>query len=79
MQKDFDNWNKEKKNINTRKELIFYRQREIWWCALGINIGFEQDGSDIEYRRPVLILTKTCFSGFSFLPPCRGEPEGTCI
>ena len=56
MKKDFDNWNIKKKEIDSRSVAPFYHEREIWWCALGINVGFEQDGSDIEYRRPVLIL-----------------------
>ena len=23
---------------------IFFREKEVWWIALGVNIGFEQDG-----------------------------------
>ena len=56
MQKDFDEWNKKKKVINSQKIALFCHERELWWCALGVNIGFEQDGSNVEYRRPVLIL-----------------------
>lgn len=58
MQKDFDGWNEEKKNINNRHSSPFCHERELWWITLGVNVGFEQDGSDIEYRRPVLILKK---------------------
>lgn len=55
MQKDFDGWNKRKKEISN--EIInFYREREIRWCSLGINVGFEQDGTGETYRRPVLII-----------------------
>lgn len=53
--KDFDNWNKRKKEINERQP-NFYHEREIRWCSLGVNVGFEQDGTDDKYRRPVLIL-----------------------
>ncbi len=56
MKKSFDDWNKKKKLINDRVAGPFYHEREIWWCTLGINIGFEQDGSLEEYRRPVLVL-----------------------
>ena len=55
MKKDFDNWNKRKKEIND-EEPNFYHQREIRWCSLGLNIGFEQDGTSKKYRRPVLIM-----------------------
>ncbi len=56
MQKEFDNWNIRKENLHTHGEWKFYHVREIWWCAMGVNIGSEQDGGGEEYRRPVLIL-----------------------
>ena len=55
MKKDFDKWNERKKEINEETP-NFYHEREIRWCSLGINIGFEQDGTSIDYRRPVLIV-----------------------
>ena len=55
MNKDFDGWNKRKKEINEEKP-NFYRQREIRWCSLGVNVGFEQDGTNYDYRRPVLVI-----------------------
>ena len=55
MKKEFDLWNKRKKEIN-REVPNFYHEREIRWCSLGINIGFEQDGTNKTYRRPVLII-----------------------
>ena len=56
MQKDFDGWNKKKKNINDQQMPPFCHERELWWCALGLNIGYEQDGSSLDYRRPILVL-----------------------
>ena len=56
MSKDFDSWNKQKKKINGQRENRLYHEREIWWCSLGVNIGFEQDGTGQDYQRPVLIL-----------------------
>jgi hypothetical protein len=47
MKKDFDGWNEKKKDTN-EKIGPFCHERELWWCTLGVNIGFEQDGSDIE-------------------------------
>src|SRR3989338_3425789 len=55
MKKDFDNLNKRKKEINEGKP-NFYHEREIRWCSIGINVGFEQDGTNKTYRRPVLII-----------------------
>lgn len=54
--KDFDKWNSEKKNLHENGENKFYHPRDIWWCSLGLNIGFEQDGKDKYFQRPVLII-----------------------
>lgn len=65
MEKDFDKWNEKKKKIHNRVDGPFFHRREIWWCSLGVNIGFEQDGSNKEYSRPILVLKgvskQTCF------------------
>lgn len=59
MQKDFDGWNARKKSIHERdtSEVYFY-EREIWWCSLGANVGFEQDGTDEVFERPVVVIKK---------------------
>ncbi len=54
--KDFDNWNFKKKQIDNNGENKFYHSRDIWWCKLGLNIGYEQDGKDEDFQRPVLIV-----------------------
>ena len=56
MQKDFDKWNIHKTDINNKNKNKLYHKRQIWWCSLGMNVGFEQDGTGEEYDRPVLIL-----------------------
>ena len=58
MKKDFDGWNEKKKNINDREDAPFYHEREIWWCSLGLNIGYEQDGKNALFERPVLVIKK---------------------
>lgn len=54
--KNFDGWNEKKKRIDVGVKRRFYRVREVWWCALGVNVGFEENGTGIEYQRPVLVL-----------------------
>lgn len=56
MKKDFDKWNEIKTKLHENNVDKFYHAREVWWCSLGVNIGFEQDGDNVKYRRPVLIL-----------------------
>ena len=56
MQKDFDKWNDNKKLIHHEGESKLYHDREVWWCSLGVNVGYEQDGTGLSDERPVLIL-----------------------
>lgn len=56
MQKDFDGWNEEKKVANAREDILLYHERDVRWCRLGTNIGFEQDGTGADHSRPILIL-----------------------
>jgi mRNA interferase MazF len=60
MEKDFDKWNSQKKEIN-KKEILydfFFYPREVWWCTLGVNVGIESDGKNENFERPVLIIKK---------------------
>ncbi|KND51040.1 MAG: hypothetical protein AB202_01355 [Parcubacteria bacterium C7867-007] len=55
-EKDFDTWNQQKKFLEKRSVHIFAHNREVWWCALGLNIGAEIDGKNSVFERPVLVL-----------------------
>lgn len=57
-QKNFDDWNEQKKNIQQNVQEIYFDTREVWWCTLGVNIGHEQDGVGTLAQRPVLVLRK---------------------
>lgn len=63
--KDFDGWNTKAKKLDSKIFNDFFYAREIWWCALGVNIGSEQDGKNESFERPVLILKRinkdSCF------------------
>ncbi|OGN23603.1 MAG: hypothetical protein A2918_00850 [Candidatus Yanofskybacteria bacterium RIFCSPLOWO2_01_FULL_42_49] len=57
MDKEFDKWNGLKKEIHSNDEYLpLYHERQIRWCRLGANVGFEQDGTGKGFSRPVLIL-----------------------
>ena len=57
MLKPFDDWNSDKKQIDATEDYLpRYYEREVRWCRLGVNIGFEQDGTGEDFSRPVLIL-----------------------
>lgn len=44
MDKDFKGWHSKKEKIENQNETISFRERDIWWCHLGLNLGHEQDG-----------------------------------
>lgn len=58
MEKDFLKWHKFKKDIDDSPNRLFFHEREVWWCSMGINVGFEQDGRGPSFARPVIIFKK---------------------
>ena len=59
MPKDFDRWNNQKKQTDgVRKEPVLFYEREVWWCAAGINIGVEIDGKHELFSRPIVVVRK---------------------
>ena len=58
MEKNFDGWNQIKKRTHAGDFKDFVHAREVWWCSLGVNVGFEQDGKHDTFERPILVLRK---------------------
>lgn len=57
--KDFDGWIIKKKEHHYRKTVPpLFKERDIWWVSVGVNIGFEEDGKNSNFVRPVLIVKK---------------------
>jgi len=55
----FVEWTKLKIRLHLKPDNnIYFFEREICWVSLGVNIGFEQDGKNDNFERPVLILKK---------------------
>ncbi len=71
--KNFDMWNELKKSLHTRDEKILFHEREVWWCSVGINIGFEEDGKNKFFERPALIVKKFSRDVLWMLPLTRSN------
>lgn len=56
--KDYKRWHDKKCFINEKEKWVFFHEREIWFCHIGENIGFEQDGRGDDFLRPIIILKK---------------------
>lgn len=57
-QKDFQRWHAKKREIQNERPRVFFKEREIWFCHLGENVGCEQDGRGGEFLRPIIVLKK---------------------
>lgn len=58
MKKDFKKWHDKKSQVNEIEVRPFFHEREIWYCTIGANVGFEQDGSGEDFLRPVIVFRK---------------------
>lgn len=57
--KNFDEWNLFKKALEkSDSNKIYFYEKEIWFCSIGLNIGSEQDSRNKRFSRPVLVLKK---------------------
>jgi mRNA-degrading endonuclease toxin of MazEF toxin-antitoxin module len=62
--------------INNHRQVLF-KEGEIWWCHLGLNIGEEEFGKGVYFARPVLIFKKFTTNSFLGLPLTSSEKIGT--
>lgn len=76
MEKNYQTWTPIKKTLNNIDEpRLFFHEREVWYCHLGENIGFEQDGRGDQFLRPVVIIRKFNNEIFWGVPLTRTQKE----
>ncbi len=75
--KKYDEWNEVKKSIAKEENSVYFRERDIFWASIGVNIGFEQDGKGDIFSRPVLILKKYSKNMFLGIPLSTKIKEGS--
>lgn len=65
--KDFDGWHPLKKALDAKPDadIPYFGEREIWFCHMGCNVGYEQDGKKQDFWRPVLVVKK--YNKFLFM------------
>ncbi len=73
----YDNWNRVKKSIQSKDYVRYFREREIWWCNIGQNLGMECYGKGKTFTRPVLIYRKLSGDIFLGLPLTSQTKCGT--
>ena len=76
MKKDYSKWHQIKSRVNnTKDKRPFFHEREIWFCHLGENVGYEQDGRGKDFLRPVIILRKFNNEIFWAVPLTRTDKK----
>jgi len=67
-EKQFRIWINLKESLHNMNRLRAIHEGDIWWCALGENIGVEINGKNEVFSRPVLIFRKLSRYGFMGVP-----------
>jgi hypothetical protein len=50
-------WNSKKQELDSEKIHFRFRERDIFFIHIGVNIGFEQNGGK-DFLRPVVVYKK---------------------
>jgi len=77
MSKKFNEWHQLKVILHNKKKKVLFKERDIFWASIGVNIGFEQDGKGTILSRPVLILKKHNQNLFFGIPLSTKIKEGS--
>ena len=78
MIKKFLEWIRQKEKLHNNIYLPpLFKEAEIWWVAVGENIGVEINGKSGHFTRPVLIFKKLSRDSFLGIPMSTQPKVGT--
>ena len=66
--RNYKDWMPIKESIQARGSLHRFKNWELWWCAVGENVGTEINGKGSRFARPVVIFHKFSRYGFMGIP-----------
>ena len=76
-EKRFPEWMERKERIHNVGRLPAISEREVWWVAVGENVGVEINGKSGRFSRPVLVYKKLSRFGFLGIPLTTQEHTGS--
>ncbi len=76
MWKDFADWHLQKSALQNAANHVYFYEREVWWTAIGHNIGDEENGKGHNFARPVIIVKKFNRNLFYGLPLSTAMKNG---
>lgn len=71
----FDEWNAEKKYIESHEIRSSFKERDIFYIKAGKNIGFEQNGKWPKFARPFVVVKKFNNQIFWWVPLTTKKKE----
>lgn len=74
---NYDDWNFIKKKLSKNKIKILFKEGDIWWISLGLNLGEEIYGKNQLYSRPVVIFKKLSSYACIVLPLSTKHKNGS--
>ena len=74
--KHFSEWMELKENVHIVGRIPAIKEGEIWWSAIGENVGIEINGKSNAFSRPVLIFKKLSRLGFLGIPLTSQHHDG---
>lgn len=79
FKEEYNKWNIKKQDIQflERAQNIYFKEGDVWWCSLGLNVGSESFGKGDNFRRPVLIIKKLSSDLCVAIPLTSKEKTGT--
>ena len=77
MKKCFDDWIEVKGGLHKMAIVRRIKEGEIWWCAIGENVGVEINGKSKTFARTILILRKLGKYSFMGIPLTSKEHDGS--
>ena len=75
--KDYKKWMGVKSKLNNSGPRRSIKEGEIWWAAMGENVGVEIDGKNEKYSRPVIIFKKHSNLCFTAIPLTSKKHNGS--
>jgi mRNA interferase MazF len=63
--------------IDAPQKNYLFKEREVWWCSIGLNVGDEEFGKGAYFTRPVLVFKKLSGNSFLGLPLTRTLKDGS--
>ncbi len=68
IDRKYKEWFGVKADIQARKNKPHFKEWQIWWCAVGENVGVEINGKGMKFARPIVVYRKLSEYGFVGIP-----------